>query len=316
MSRHKRIALLGNRAMAIEIGEYLHAQEGVEMLIVLNPDDDGRDRGQALSLSKRAADWGVRTIQPKGLRKPAQIALLADFDPDLILSCSYARIIPQTVIDLGREGCLNIHFADLPKNRGCLPVVWTLALGAPDLVATLHEITPGIDDGPILMQARSPVSPGTTAEIATGICAKLGAGLFKTYFDAWMRGDAPSAVVQDESVVTYHTMVHPYDRYPPVWLNPTRVANTINALTFPPHPAARLNQSNADDELVLRGPAKPVDGYDGGPIGMISKTDDGWIVVCQGGAVLFSALETDDGQPVLTDGPFFTDVTPVPEYAP
>lgn len=304
--------------MAIKIGGFLQARDDVDLFVVLNPDDSGEDVGGALSLSKRARNWDVSTYQPKGLRKVEQIEPLKAFDPDLILSCSYARIIPQEVIDLGREGCLNIHFADLPKNRGCLPVVWTLALQEPDLVATLHEITPGIDDGPIVLKKRTPLKPGTTAEEATETCASLGTELFKAYFHSWISGNPPDAVPQDESAVTYHKMVHPYDRYPPVWSGAAKTAAVINALTFAPHPAARVTLKNTGTELVLRGPAR-VEAcvVTDRPLGTIeAASPDRLYLHCKDGVVSFAALETEDGNVHEFDTLLSTLVTPSLEYAP
>ena len=92
----------------------------------------------------------IPTIQPAGIRDAESQAVLRDFAPDLALSFSYARIIPQEVIDLPKPGFLNVHFADLPKNWGCLPVIWTIASGADHYAATLHEVTLELDQAAIL----------------------------------------------------------------------------------------------------------------------------------------------------------------------
>ena len=128
-----KVLILGNRLLGGMCLDFLAALEGVEILLVLNPDDDGVDGPGGISLKRRAAAWGIRTIQPAGIGDPEVKRSLREFEPDLGLSFSYARIIPQEIIDLPKSGFLNVHFADLPKNRGCLPVVWTIASGAESL---------------------------------------------------------------------------------------------------------------------------------------------------------------------------------------
>lgn len=325
-----KVALLGNRAMAIDIGGFLNVQDNVALFVVLNPDDEGKDEGQALSLKKASVDWACETYQPKGLKSDKQIAPLEAFAPDIIISCSYARIIPERVIDLPELGSYNIHFANLPRNRGCLPVVWTIAQQEPELCATLHEISPGIDDGAIISQSKTTYTAGMTAETATQICAELGVEAFKNYWESVVSGKPMPAVPQDENLITYHTMRFPYDRFIP-WSKPANVvAAMINSLTFPPHPGAR-SEFNArfecPGEWYVRGPATVISFDDGISrcAGQAIQNSTGLMIVCgDREAVLVNRIEAnseDCNQDVLQEHlssgtPIIFDDPQNPEYTP
>jgi len=296
-----KIALLGNRAMSISIGEMLNDDLRAELLVILNPDDDGIDRGNALSLKKRAQNWSCQVEQPAGLRKPEDIKLIADFSPDLILSCSYAKIIPAEVIDLSKIHSLNIHFADLPRNRGCLPVVWTMAQQEQFLSATLHKIFPGIDDGDIVLKKQMPLLEGITAQQATMQCVELGVEAFTQYWQELKAGNVMPASAQDEKLVTYHSMKFPYDRYVPWGATAAQIAAVINSLTFPPHPAARSlfsSKSKVSGEWNIVGPAvvtsAPAKDMSPGTISIVKS--GGFIVACGDGKAIHcqKILPNDD----------------------
>jgi methionyl-tRNA formyltransferase len=51
--------------------------------------------------------------------------------PDLMVVVAYGQILPQTILDLPRFGCLNVHTSLLPKYRGAAPIQWAIANGEP-----------------------------------------------------------------------------------------------------------------------------------------------------------------------------------------
>ncbi|MEE2566463.1 methionyl-tRNA formyltransferase [Hyphobacterium marinum] len=291
---HAKVLILGNRLLGGLCLDFLARQDGVEILVVLNPDDDGSDGPGGISLKRRAAALGVRTIQPSGIRDAENQRILRDFEPDLGLSFSYARIIPQEVIDLPKSGFLNVHFADLPKNRGCLPVIWTIATGADHYAATLHEVTIDLDQGAILSQARAPLTEGLTAGEVYAACAHLGFGLFRDFWAEWSKTRTFASVPQDESAVTYHKMRFPHDRWIQ-WDQPAhRVARLINALTYFPHPCARTALMDGEDEIGLTGPAISLSREEGGQPGDVISTECGPAVRCGEGAVLVHQIRMGD----------------------
>ena len=108
------------------------------------------------SLSEWAAANGVPIVTSghykdiEGVRDTAQL--------DLVFSVFYDKIIRQWFIArCGR--ILNLHNGPLPRYRGVSPINWALKNNETSHGATIHEITPGIDDGPIVAQTNYSIYP-------------------------------------------------------------------------------------------------------------------------------------------------------------
>ena len=77
---------------------------------------------------------------------------------DLAVSVTYDKIIRQWFIDKC-DRIINVHNGPLPRYRGVNPINWALKNNEPQHGVTIHEITPGIDDGPIVSQVLFPINP-------------------------------------------------------------------------------------------------------------------------------------------------------------
>jgi hypothetical protein len=77
---------------------------------------------------------------------------------DLVFSVFYDKIVKAWFIEkCGR--ILNLHNGPLPKYRGVSPINWALKNGETEHGLTIHEITPGIDDGPVVAQLKYSIYP-------------------------------------------------------------------------------------------------------------------------------------------------------------
>jgi methionyl-tRNA formyltransferase len=85
-------------------------------------------------------------------------AMLAPLRPDLIVSGGFPWRIPVDVLALPRLGAINFHDALLPRNRGPNATGWAFRNGDTETGLTLHRLTAEFDAGPILAQARIPIT--------------------------------------------------------------------------------------------------------------------------------------------------------------
>lgn len=111
-------------------------------------------------LEGMAAKLGVPLlIQPKwGAREyPGFVRAIGALKADLLWVNSYSMILRDDVLASVGLGGLNIHAALLPRNRGCNPIQWAIIHGEPETGVTLHEISPGVDEGPIVDQRKVPI---------------------------------------------------------------------------------------------------------------------------------------------------------------
>ena len=148
------------------------------------------------------------------------------------LSVHYQRIVPERLID-AYEGLWNLHPGFLPSGRGFYPVFWALWEGTP-AGATLHELVPALDAGPIVAQIEVEVR----AEDTGGSLHPRVQDAEKELFDAWwpriVAGEPLPATPQPEGGTT-HAKAEFFALKRDGWrqLDADGLARLERALTFP-----------------------------------------------------------------------------------
>lgn len=128
-----------------------------------DPAATGLARAAEMGLSTAAIDH--RTF--RGNRAAFESALLEPLlaaQPDIICLAGFMRILTPGFVRRFEGRMLNIHPSLLPKYPGLHTHARALEAGDAEAGATVHLVTPALDDGPILGQARVPVKPGDTPE--------------------------------------------------------------------------------------------------------------------------------------------------------
>ena len=111
-------------------------------------------------LERLAVELGVPFIIQPQCQSPDYSVFkerIAALSPDLIWVNSYSMIIRDDILAIPRLGGVNIHAALLPRNRGCNPTQWAILNGDHETGVTLHEMTSGLDEGPIIDQRAVPL---------------------------------------------------------------------------------------------------------------------------------------------------------------
>ncbi len=91
-------------------------------------------------------------------------ARIAPYDIDVICLAGFMRVLTAGFVDQWTDRMLNIHPSLLPKYQGLNTHARALADGETEHGCTVHLVTPVLDDGPILGQARVSVLPEDTPE--------------------------------------------------------------------------------------------------------------------------------------------------------
>ncbi len=89
---------------------------------------------------------------------------LAPFAPDVICLAGFMRVLTEAFVTPWQGKMINIHPSLLPKYRGLNTHARALAAGDQEHGCTVHLVTPSLDDGPILGQARVPILDGDTPD--------------------------------------------------------------------------------------------------------------------------------------------------------
>lgn len=136
----------------------------------------GRGRHLAASPIKRVAiEHGVQVEQPATLKDAAAVERLASFSADLMIVVAYGLLLPQTVLDTPRLGCINVHASLLPRWRGAAPIQRAILAGDRESGVTIMQMDAGLDTGPMLLERSTPIAERETSATLHDRLAELGA---------------------------------------------------------------------------------------------------------------------------------------------
>lgn len=141
------------------------------------PRPAGRGKQLLASPVHRAAEaFGIAVRTPVTLRDLEAQADFAALDADAAVVAAYGLILPQPVLDAPRHGCLNVHASLLPRWRGAAPIHRAILAGDPVTGVTIMQMEAGLDTGPMLAVARTPVEDKTAGELTQEL-AEIGGRL-------------------------------------------------------------------------------------------------------------------------------------------
>lgn len=138
------------------------------------------------------------------LKQAQTLSVLRAYEPDFICVACFSLLIPPSVLSLPRLGCLNVHPALLPANRGPVPLFWTFREGDEYAGVTVHLMEEKMDSGAILAQERFAVPEGIRYEQLEAECAQRGGVLLARSVWESFKGNA-QPMLQDEIKSSYHS---------------------------------------------------------------------------------------------------------------
>lgn len=100
--------------------------------------------------------------------------IVADSNVDAMIVAAYGLILPQTVLDMPRLGCLNIHASLLPRWRGAAPIHRAILAGDAETGITIMQMDAGLDTGDMLYAATLTIENNDTSATLHDRLAILG----------------------------------------------------------------------------------------------------------------------------------------------
>lgn len=148
-------------------------------LLVTKPEKPapGRKPAPPSAVRALATERGTAIYEPEDVNDAAARERVAESRPELLVVCDYGRILSPETLSVAPLGGVNLHGSLLPKYRGAAPVAWAIYQGETESGVSVIHMTPRLDAGPCLGQARLAIGPDeTTAELEPRL-AELGAPL-------------------------------------------------------------------------------------------------------------------------------------------
>lgn len=201
---HPRIIFMGTPAFAVPSLQAL-ITAGYPVQAVLTQPDRPVGRGQKLTpppVKALALEHGMPVLQPTRLRGDADlIQKLRELAPDLIVVVAFGQILPREVLEIPRHGAINVHASLLPRFRGAAPIQWAILNGDAETGVDTMLMEEGLDTGPILLEARTPIAEDETSETLSQRLSEMGAELLLETIPLWVAGRLQPRPQSDEGAV-------------------------------------------------------------------------------------------------------------------
>ncbi len=204
MAEPPRLVFAGTPDFAVPALDALIRSGHAPVAVYTQPDRPaGRGRQlRASPVKKRALEAGIPVIQPTSLRDEQAQAELAGLRPQMMIVVAYGLLLPQAVLGVPPLGCVNIHASLLPRWRGAAPIQRAVLAGDRETGVCLMQMERGLDTGPVLARAVTPIHAEDTGGTLHDRLAAMGGGLLAERLSELLAGSL-TPLPQDDALATY-----------------------------------------------------------------------------------------------------------------
>lgn len=160
-----RIVFMGTPDYAVPSLQKL-IDEHYEIAGVFTQPDKKVGRKQILTPSavkELAERYELPVYQPQTLKDGSAYEILKSIAPDMIIVAAYGKILPKSILDLPKYGCVNVHASLLPKYRGAAPIQRAVLNGDEETGISIMQMDEGIDTGDLLYIVKTKIGINETS---------------------------------------------------------------------------------------------------------------------------------------------------------
>ncbi len=243
-----KIVYFGTPDFAVESLDAI-MQSHHEVAAVVTVPDRQAGRGQKVVYSpvkQYALDHDLPLLQPEKLRDPQFLEQLKAFQADMFVVVAF-RMLPEAVWNMPPHGTFNLHASLLPRYRGAAPINHAIINGDTMTGVTTFLLNHQIDEGKILLQAETPITPNDNAGTLHDRLAAMGRELVVKTLDGIEAGTLTPR--PQEGTPTEAPKIFKDDCFIDFNRPARQVVDFIRGLS--PYPAALLTLINPQGEKVL-----------------------------------------------------------------
>jgi methionyl-tRNA formyltransferase len=195
-----KIAIIGQQDFGKGVLEAFHARGDEIAGVFVAPEKEG---AKADPLKVAAQEKGLKVFQFASLRSKEALDAMRALNADIGIMAFVLQFAPQEFVNIPKKGTIQYHPSLLPKYRGPSSINWPIIRGDTKTGLTIFRPTDGLDEGPVILQKETPISPDDT----------LGTVYFDRLFPMGVKAMVEAAdlvmtgkyreVVQDENQASY-----------------------------------------------------------------------------------------------------------------
>lgn len=222
-------------------------------LVVTRPD---RPRGRSGTprpppVRIGALELGLPVLQPRNRDELVEV-LLGSAPYDLGVVTAYGMILPPAALGIPRKGMINLHFSLLPRWRGASPVQAAILNGDQETGVSVMLMDEGLDTGPVLAAATTPIGDVDTGATLSSRLATLSSTLLTTCFPALVHGTTPA--IAQSGPGSHAPLLTAQDRQLRITMSVEEFLRRVRALS--PRPGAWLLVEDEPHKVLAAGPSR------------------------------------------------------------
>jgi len=250
--------------------------------VVCQPD---RPAGRGMKLRPPATkvlatELGIEVAQPRKIRNVEFADWVRAQDADVAVVIAYGRILPKTLLDAPRRGCMNLHASLLPQYRGAAPINWAIVNGETHTGIALMQMDEGMDTGPVYRMRNLAIGPDETAGELYVRLGELAATMVREDLPAAVSGDV-TAVPQQHDAATMAPMLKKEDG----WVDWTQAARRVHDHIRGMSPWPGAHTTIGSKRFKLLSSRLGTSDVDGEPGTIVTLARDHAVVACGRGSV-------------------------------
>ena len=158
-----RIGFMGSPEFSVPTLEAL----ADKTVVVYTQPPRAKGRGKEVSpcpVHEKAGELGIDVLNPTKF-EDEDIQTLKSYNLDLLVVVAYGIILPQSVLDVPKYGCINGHASILPRWRGAAPIQRAIQAGDAETGVCIMQMDSGLDTGDVISEAKIAITPEMTGGI-------------------------------------------------------------------------------------------------------------------------------------------------------
>ncbi len=211
-----------------------------EIVGVYTQPDRRSGRGKKITppaIKVLAKELNLEVHQPTSLKD--QVEKIQGLKPDVMVVVAYGMLLPQSILDIPKHGCINIHASILPRWRGAAPIHRAIEAGDDETGVSIMRMELGLDTGPVYQTLRTSIEPSDTTSSLHDRLAELGAtGICQT-LELLAENPKAQAAQQEDAQACYAKKLEKSEANIDWALSATQINQKIRA--FIPFPISQCN---------------------------------------------------------------------------
>lgn len=199
-----RIVFMGTPDFSVPtLTELVMRDHEVVAVYTQPPRPAGRGQAERKSPVHVAAEgFGIPVYTPKNFKAVEDVDLFAQHNADVAVVVAYGLLLPKSILEAPKLGCLNLHGSALPRWRGAAPIQRAIMAGDTQTAVMVMQMDIGLDTGAVGLGELIPIGPNMTAGELHDDMMTRGADVMGRALIALER-ESLSFTAQPEEGVTY-----------------------------------------------------------------------------------------------------------------